>query len=261
MVILAIAIIFSMSFLNGQNLRAEIFIPYPAAVTLSSPAQTETTITLSWTESPNSIFSGYIVEYSTSVNGPYGPYTTLTTITDRSQTTYAVTGLNYTASYYFIVVNTANDAATNSNTLQTYTNAPPQLFYLSSNDTTVSLRWDDYNSYSSLIPFYGFVLQTRVGNNQFSTVATINDVNSNSYTVTDLTAGQTYQFKLIDEVGTSGQYQSSSEIESASTQATPTPTPEFPTPAYLIILLTLALVAVTVLTIAKRRIRYSQSPQ
>jgi hypothetical protein len=265
--ILVIAIIFSISFLNSQNVRAEPII-IVGEVTLSYLATTETTITLSWTEptylsAPN--FGSYALEYSTSLNGPY---TTFTTITNESQTTYAVTGLNNNTSYYFMIDVTFTAVGTvysvNSNTLYTYTNSPPQLFYVSSTETTISLGWDDYNSYSSLIPFYDFILQMSTGNNRFSTVATWNDTNytftssfavwTDSYTVTGLTAGQTYQFKFIDEVGTSGQYQSSSEIESASTQATPTPTPEYPTTAFLAVLLALALVAVTVLTIRRRRI-------
>jgi hypothetical protein len=90
-----------------------------ASVTLSSPAQTETTVTLAWTKSDDWLFTNYKVTYSTSVNGPY---TTLATITNKETTAYAVTGLSPNTDYYFIIQDSGTGVGTTpSNTRQVKT--------------------------------------------------------------------------------------------------------------------------------------------
>jgi hypothetical protein len=253
MVIVIISVIFTVGLVNIQNVKAA------TTVTLSSPAQTETTVTLSWTQSSDLLFGNYAVTYSTSVNGPY---TTLATITTKSQTTYAVTGLNPLTPYYFIVKDTDNEVITSStsssNTLEADTRANPTLSVDSSTQTTISLSWHTYNiyPYSTIMPFYGIVVQMST-NGQFSTIYNTRDVTQTTYTVTGLSPASTYQFQIYDQVGNSGQYQSYSNTESASTQSSPTPTstiPEFPTTAVLGIFLVLSLFAVTMLTVRKRKI-------
>ena len=251
MVIAVISIIFIVGLVNVQNVKAA------TTVTLSSSAQTETTVTLSWTKSSDLLFGNYAVTYSNSVNGPY---TTLATITDKSQTTYAVTGLTSQTPYYFIVKDTSNEVVTSStsssNTLEADTRTNPYISFESSTQTTISLSWHTYNTYpySTEAPFYGIVVQMSSGG-QWSTVYSTRDVTLTSYTVTGLSPATTYQFRMYDEVGSSGQYQSYSDSISASTQSPPTPTtPEFPAIAFLAIFLVLSLLAVTMLTIRKRKI-------
>jgi len=185
---------------------------YAFTPTVSSPAQTETTITLSWTKSNDLIFGNYAVTYSTSVNGPYS---TVATITDSSQTSYAVTGLNPSTPYYFIIKDTANNiigsSTSSSQVYQAYTVATPQISSPSKTSTTVSLHWSDYNSYSSTMPFQSYVIQMSVSGGQWSTLTSITDVSQNTYTVTGLSPA-TYEFLMYDKVGTSGLYQSSSNI-------------------------------------------------
>jgi hypothetical protein len=67
---------------------------------LSSPAQTDTTVTLSWSKSMVPWSKSYEVTYSTLLDGPY---MTVASITDRSTTTFTVTGLQPDTDYYFIV--------------------------------------------------------------------------------------------------------------------------------------------------------------
>ena len=252
-VIAVISVILIVGLVNVQNVKAA------TTVTLSSPAQTETTVTLSWTQSSDLLFGNYAVTYSTSVNGPY---ITLATITTKSQTTYAVTGLTPLTPYYFIIKDTANEIITSStlssNTLEVDTRANPTLSIDSSTQTTISLSWHTYNTYpySTIMPFYGIVVQMSTGG-QFSTIYSTRDVTQTTYTVTGLSPASNYQFVIYDQVGSSGQYQSYSNTVQASTQSSPTPTvsvPEFPTAAVLGIFLGLSLFAVTMLTVRNRNI-------
>lgn len=181
------------------------------SVTLNSPAQTETTVTLSWTRSDDWLFKDYKVTYATSVNGPY---TTVTTITDPAKTSYVVTGLYPNTDYYFIVQDSGTAVGTTpSNTLQVRTTPNPQISITSRTATTVSLQWIDYNSYSAQMPFHSYVIQMSTNDGPWSTVTTVSDVSQNTYTVTGLSPA-TYDFRMYDKVGTSGQYSSTSNVAS-----------------------------------------------
>lgn len=181
--------------------------------TLSSPAQTETTVTLSWTRSDDWLFTDYKVTYSTIVNGPY---TTVATITDPAKTTFAVDGLNPDTDYYFIVQDSGTFVGTTpSNTLQARTKQNPRISVTDKTTTTVSLKWNDYNTYSSLVPFDSYVIQMSTNGGQWSTLTSIIDVSQNTYTVTGLSPA-TYSFRMQDKVGTSGQYTSTSDVATAT---------------------------------------------
>jgi hypothetical protein len=183
--------------------------------TVSSPAQTENTITLSWTKSNDILFTSYEVTYATFVNGPYY---SVTTITDKSQTSYAITGLTPSTPYYFIIKDKSNDvissSTSSSNTLQANTVPNPKISVTSTTQSTVSLQWIDYNSYTSVMPFQSYVIQMSTNNGAFSTLTTISDVSQNTYTVTGLSPA-TYQFQMYDEVGSSGQHQDTTNIATA----------------------------------------------
>lgn len=178
------------------------------SVKLTSTAQTETTITLSWTKSDDWFFSNYKVTFATEVNGPY---ITLATITDKDTTVYAVTGLQPDTDYYFVVQDSGTAVGTSpSNTLQAKTKQNPKISITSRTQTTVSLRWADYNTYSSQVPFESYVIQMSTNGVQYSTLTTITDVTQNTYTVTGLSPA-TYNFRMYDKVGTSGWYTSYSD--------------------------------------------------
>ena len=138
---------------------------------------------------------------------------TVTTITDASQTSYAVTGLNPDTAYYFIIQDTSNDiigsSTQTSNTLQANTNPIPTLSNPSKTSSTVSLHWSDYNSYSSTVPFESYVVQMSGSGGQWSTLTTITDVSQSTYTVTGLSPA-IYQFRMYDKAGLSGQISSTS---------------------------------------------------
>ncbi len=179
---------------------------------LSSPAQTETTVTLSWTKSDDWLFKSYTVKYSTSVNGPFN---TVATITDQSTTNFAVDSLSPSTSYYFIVEDSASEiissSTAQSNTLQVVTASIPAITITSKTSTTASLQWSDYNSYSSLVPFRSYVIQMSTNGGSWSTLTTVTDSSQNTYTVTGLSPA-TYDFRVYSVVGSSGQYTTTSNV-------------------------------------------------
>jgi hypothetical protein len=201
-VIIMVLLINLSSFTNNASAASTVHV--------SVASQTATSISLSWTKTSDIIFKNYAVTYSSFVNGPY---ITETTITDASQTSYAITGLTPNTPYYFIIQDTSNDILSSStqasNTLQANTNPTPILSNPSKTSTTVSLQWSDYNSYSSTVPFESYVVQMSVAGGQWSTLTTITDVSQSTYTVTGLSPA-TYQFRMYDKAGSSGEISSSS---------------------------------------------------
>lgn len=197
-----ITLLLFVSLLCLANMAYGAFSP-----TLTSPAQTETTVTLSWTTSNDWLFSNYEVTYATSVNGPYY---NLQTITNKDQTTVCVTGLSPSTDYYFVIQDSGSMVGTTpSNTFEVKTTSTPQIVITSRTATTASLQWTDYNTYSSKVPFQSYVVQMSTSGGSWSTLTTVTDVTQSTYTVTGLSPG-TYDFRMYDEVGTSGQYQSTS---------------------------------------------------
>lgn len=170
------------------------------SVTLSSTAQTETTITLSWTKTSDWLFSRYEVYYAMSVNGPW---TLLSTITDADETSVAYSNLTPDTFYYFRVDDTGTAVGTSSsNTLQVRTKSNIVLDIDASTATTVSLRWTCYNTYSSIIQFNSYTIQmsTSGSSGPWSTVTTITTASQNTFTITGLSVGM-YYIRLYDNVG------------------------------------------------------------
>lgn len=168
-------------------------------VTLSSTAQTETTVTLSWTKSGDLFFSNYKVNFAYSVNGPY---TNIATISNIDTITYAVAGLNPSTDYYFQIQDTDALGNANSTTLQVRTKSNPEISITSQTQTTVSLQWSDYNTYSSLMPFKSYTVQmsTSGSSGPWSTLTTITDRTQMTYAVTGLSPGL-YYIRMYDSVG------------------------------------------------------------
>ncbi|MGO8807015.1 MAG: fibronectin type III domain-containing protein [Candidatus Bathyarchaeia archaeon] len=231
---------------------------------LSSTAQTETTVTLSWTKSNDAVFYSYYVAYSTSINGPFND---AAIIANSSLTTFAVPFLTQNTTYYFVVKDQGSDgenASTSlSNICQANTKNAPTLFLIGSTSTMISLGWTDYNTYTSEMPFYGFAINMSTGGGQFQTLTVSNNATQNTYTVKNLVPGTSYQFLAYDEVGPYGRYQTATNNLTASTtpasstpESTPTPTiPEFPTPVVLISLIMVISIAASGLTVKKQNSR------
>lgn len=226
------------------------------SVTLSSPAQTETTVTLSWTGSDDWFFSKYEAFYATSVNGPWRSFWSTT---DKGQTSTYIGGLSPNSDYYFKIEDSASVVGTtSSNTLQVRTKSVPQLTITSNTMTTASLRWVVYNTYSSHVPFKSYIVQMRTSGGSWSTLTTITDASQNTYTVTGLSPG-TYDFQMIDKVGSTGQHTSTSNIANLVIPE-PTPTPlsiqdiiSLPIGTYLAILIVSIIAIIIVIVLILRR--------
>ncbi|MEM3790937.1 MAG: fibronectin type III domain-containing protein [Thermoproteota archaeon] len=93
-----------------------------ANLTLSSLAQTETTITLQWIESNDILFSNYTLYVANNVNGPW---TDIWNTSNASQTSTFVYDLSPNTNYYFYILNDGTTTQTLSNTFQVFTTSNP----------------------------------------------------------------------------------------------------------------------------------------
>lgn len=161
-------------------------------------------VSLNWGSSTDA--SSYIVKRATSPSGPFSSIANgLTSLT------YTDTNLSNNTTYYYIVtaVNGAN-ASKDSNQVSVIPMPPPDAFQITgaqpTADRQIKLTWTSSNNASS------YDVQISTDNSTFLTVNT-SPISSLTYTVTALTDGQLYYFKVIasNPVGSN----------SASTTATP----------------------------------------
>jgi hypothetical protein len=266
LVISAIALLLFISSLCSMKTVYGVFTP-----TLSSPAQTETTVTLSWTKLNELMFKAYQVEISSSANGPYG---VIYSTNDSSQTSYAVVGLNPDTPYYFRVEDfsfsgTVITPPSVSNTLQVSTVPNPSISIALVGETAVCLRWVDYNSYTSVMPFIDYVIEVNASGDKWSTLAYITNVTQSTYNFTGLSPA-TCEFRIVDEVSTptyltdtSYYIRSFSNVVTLDVpQPTPIPTqapnqtpitPEFPSLAILMLFVEVIIIVPIVIVIRKRQ--------
>lgn len=184
--------------------------------------ETETTISLEWSAYTPAFLNNilnYIVYFSTSgVNGPFesysmGPYTLNTTFVN----------LNPDTNYWFYVEVIQGNGFGSSNatttTIQVQTAHSISLQYTSTTQTTISLSWTDYNSYSSLTTFQSYTVQMMTQSGPWSTLTTLTSPADTTYTVTGLSPGTFYSFRVYDTVYVSGvgTFSSTSNVASAST--------------------------------------------
>jgi len=194
---------------------------------LSSTGQTETTITLSWTQSDDWAFTNYNVTYATSPDGPFQQYRV---ITDKTKTTLVISGLTPDSDYYFIVYDTGSLVGTApSNPLHKETKASPLLEVTDKTSSTVSLKWINYNWYSTQAPFQKYVISMSTNGGQWSTLTTLTDPYLTTYAVTGLSPG-TYSFQISDYVGAAGQLLGVSQSNVATAKLVEPLSVNIPTP-------------------------------
>jgi len=212
-----------------------ISVQVPNAAALSSPTlsysgYTETTISLVWSASSpdfgNSI-ENYVVYLSTvGVNGPYNSYSTGYT-SDSGDLYYTFYDLNPSTNYWFYVEviegNFLGSSDAVSNTIQVTTANPPTLSVSSVTQTTVSLDWQDYNDYSGNVSFQSYTVQIMPPSGTWSTLTTITQQSDTSYTVTGLSPGQQYSFRVYDTVSVTGVSQTFSSYSNEVTVTTTSP--------------------------------------
>lgn len=185
-------------------------LPQPAraatSVTLSSSAQTETTVTLTWSQSGDLLFTSYTLYYSSA--GANGPWSNIWSTGTKSTTAMFVNGLSPSSNYWFYILDTDALGHANSNTLEVTTTNNPSLQITSTTTSTASLSWNEFNTYSSLVPFDSYTVQSSSSSGgPWSTVTTISNPSQTSYTVTGLSPGQKYYLAMFDTVGSAGNLQ------------------------------------------------------
>ncbi|MGC8516253.1 MAG: fibronectin type III domain-containing protein [Thermoplasmata archaeon] len=181
--------------------------------------QTETTISLEWNEVNVYASNGYVLYYSS--QGTNGPFQSIN-ITSPTTSTYPLTYLNPGTNYWIYVYTSWGGFTPSSETTTTIevTTAPvPSLQSSSVTETTVSLSWTDYNVYSNLTNFQSYTVQMMPPSGSWSTLTTLTSQADTTYTVTGLSAGTSYSFRVYDTVYVSGvgTFSSTSNVVAAST--------------------------------------------
>ena len=140
-----------------------------------------------------------------------GPWEEVWSTGSKGQTTTYVSGLSPNSNYWFYVRDSGSlVGSTDSNPIEVTTVANPYLQKTSQTATTASFLWNDYNTYSSQVPFDSYAIQisTSGSSGPWSTLITITDPSQNTYMITGLGPGL-YYVMMYDTVGTSGNIQTS----------------------------------------------------
>jgi hypothetical protein len=152
-----------------------------------------TTISLNWTQSSSATFSGYVLQESTGSSG--GPWTTIANIPNLLSTSYYVSGLKPGDSEWWQVI-FYDPLSHYSNTVQVTQPSTASLSYSQPTSTSAIFNWNNNAAYGGLLSFSSYQLMESVSGGAFSTMATISDVNSHSYTMSNLIPGTHYSFHL-----------------------------------------------------------------
>ena len=197
--------------------------PLPTAVTLSSPSSiTSSSITLSWSQSPDTDFSKYEVHKSTTSGFTPSAITLVTTVTTKSTTTDTVGDLSELTTYYFkIRVIDIVDQYIDSNQVSATTSnaAPPAVTLNTPSDITnsaIGLSWTQNTNTD--FSKYEIHKSTTSGFIPSSTTlyTTITSQTTTSTTVTGLIEGTTYYFK-VRVLDAGGLYTDSNEVSGTTT--------------------------------------------
>ncbi|MEE8183600.1 MAG: fibronectin type III domain-containing protein [Thermoplasmata archaeon] len=187
----------------------------PPAVTLNPPTdETETSLTLTWSQSLATDFARYDL-YQSQLSGVLGSL--ITSVSSQFSTLYVVTGLNPSTTYYFTVrvVDTGGLYA-NSNQMVGTTlapNVPPSAVLLNSpsNITSFSMALSWTESGDTDFARYE-VYRSIVMGSTGTRVDIIGDKAQTTYIVGGLTGSTTYYFTLR-VVDTGGLYGDSNQVE------------------------------------------------
>ncbi len=195
----------------------------PTAVTLDSPTNiTESSMTLNWSQNSDSDFASYQI-YQSTTSGQLG--TLIQTIGTQTTTTYVVTGLSSSSTYYFTirVVDTgllyADSNQVSGTTLPTNT-VPIAVTLNSPADITnesLSLSWSQ-NADSDFASYQ--IYQSATSGQLGSLIHTIGTLSTTSYVVTGLSPSSIYYF-TVRVIDTGSLYADSNQV-SGTTLATNT---------------------------------------
>jgi hypothetical protein len=154
----------------------------------SATAASNTTISLSWTDTSNNEDGFKIARSTDGIN-----YTDIDTLSSGT-TTYTDTGLTFNTTYHYQVrsfntsgdSNTATDSATTTNSLS----APSNLTAVPTSNTAISLSWTDTSNNED-----GFTLQRATGNGAYAALADL-AANTTSFSDSNLTPNYAYHYQI-----------------------------------------------------------------
>jgi hypothetical protein len=262
--ICALFSIFLICLANVPNVKAA------PSITLNRVGSTETTITFSWTESNDPLFSKYTLfnlHYNENENGPYDEVWS-TTDKKATTTTIATTNIVYpnfkdsTTNYFYILETDklGNSSKSNIITAKPTSSPNPNLYIASQTTTTATLQWTDLNIYCPQVPFNSYAIQVSNSSQDgpWSTIYKLTEkpefTNQLTYTLTGLSTG-TYYARMSDTVGTSGNTQTSySKVVAITVSNTNTPQPSPTVPEFsLLAILPFLIVMLCILAILKQK--------
>lgn len=204
--------------------RADRAGPQATSVTISEAGAGPTTVSLSWTESGDYFFSSYTLQYST--EGSNGPWTAFPAITSIGATSEYIYGQAPGVTYWWQIIDTDSFGSATSNTLQFTQPGVAQLTYSLPTSTSVRLSWTNSATYAGYVGFDSYVLNEAVNGGSASSVTSITDAGTTSYTVNGLSTSTNYAFYLTttdDCVGCSGGAYPSSSRSNTISFTTPSP--------------------------------------
>jgi hypothetical protein len=154
-----------------------------------------TTIGLSWGQSGYLLLKQYQVRQSTT--GPTGPWTTLDTISTKSNTTDYFRNLNPTTTYWWQVVDVdCCGANATTNVLGIKQSSVATLSKDQISDTTYTFSWKNNANYTGSVAFDSYKLEESINGGSYSVVYNTSTLSDTTYTLT-LAYDTQYSFRLV----------------------------------------------------------------
>ncbi len=158
-----------------------------------------TTISLTWGQSGYPFFGNYQVQQSTF--GFSGPWTTIDTVSSKSNTTDYFRGLSPGRNYWWRYIdNAACCASATSNVFEITQPDVSTLSYEQITDTIYRFTWDNLGNYTGLEGFGSYQLMESVNGGTYSPAYSNNQVSGNSFG-SQLSSDTSYSFYVITTDG------------------------------------------------------------
>jgi len=244
-------------FSDSNQVGARTLPPPIPPVTLNNPTNPKpNSLDLSWTQNTEENFARYEIYVSTS-SEELGTITKA--ITDQSSTTYTVTGLDASTTYYFVVrAVDVQDMFSDSNQVSGMTLPTPVVLYKPQEITNSSLLLSWTRNTDSNFERYE-IYMSNAAENLGSLVKSFSDQSITTYNVTGLSPSTTYYF-VVRIVNPQGLFSDSNQVRGTTLGG-----PSSPVVWNLLWILGIILVIAvpTLLYLRYRRSRkvYSSSPQ
>lgn len=180
-----------------------------ASVTLSQDGLAPTLLGLTWTQSTDSFWTSYELDYSST--GSSGSWSLLANITTSKSFNFEwIYGLSPTYTYYWREITWGNFFGyyeSVSNSLGVTQPNTATLTYTQPTGTSVRFAWTNGASYGGNISFGEYEINESVNGGAYSTVATVTQSSTHSYTLNGLSTGAGYSFYVatVDVASNAGQ--------------------------------------------------------